>query len=207
MKRIFLTAGALAFAVVCSAQLIVLDNSSFEGTPRDATTPSGWLPCAPGSTPDLLPGPWGVHLEPSNGHSFMGLITREDGTHESVGQRLSAALHPKECYSLVIDLAHSKTYANYFQPLKLRIWGSQSKCGKEQLLGETDFVRHTDWETYTFQFAPKAPIYYIQIEAYYRDGPFSYRGNILLDNIRPIKPCIRASLDDAQEPESLVWRL
>ena len=90
---------------------IFLDNASFEGEPQDATTPVGWLPCERGTTPDILPGPWGVYQEASDGDTYVGLITRDDGTWESIGQRLKQTLQPKDCYTFFLDLAHSNTYA------------------------------------------------------------------------------------------------
>ena len=113
----------------------------------------------------------------------------------SIGQRLPTPAVARECYSITLDLAHSKTYAGYNKPIKLRIWGGKSKCAKTQLLAETKFISHSDWETYTFQFVPKETLHYIILEAFYTEGEsFSHMGNILIDNIRPIKICIRASL-------------
>ena len=175
---------------------IYLINPSFEGDePQDAIVPAGWHACKMGTTPDILPGVWGVYTEPSEGETFVGLITRADGTWESIGQRLSAPVVPKECYTITLDLAHSKTYAGYNNPIRLRIWGGATKCSKDQLLAESKFIEHSDWETYSFQFVPKEPLYYIILEANYTDGSnFSHQGNIMIDNVRPIKTCIRAEL-------------
>jgi hypothetical protein len=174
---------------------IYLENASFEGTPQDATVPIGWHPCEAGTTPDILPGFWGVYTEASDGDTFVGVITREDGSWESIGQRLQVPIKSKECYSFKMDLAHSQTYSGYNQPLKVRIWGCQSRCSKDQLIAETKFIKHSDWETYEFQFFAKKDLNYILIEAHYADNSFSYRGNVLIDNIMPFKKCIRASLD------------
>ncbi len=176
-----------------SAQ-IYLDNGSFEGRPQDATVPVGWHPCEPETTPDILPGPWGVFEESSEGETFVGLITRIDGTFESIGQRLKKPIKPKECFEFSLDLARSLTYNNYNNPIKLRIWGGRTKCIRDQLLLETEFIDHNDWKTYFVQFFAKKTINYVIIEAHYREGSFAHRGNILIDNISPIKECDRASL-------------
>lgn len=175
---------------------VYLVNPSFEGDePQDATVPAGWHFCKEGTTPDILPGVWGVYNEPADGETFVGLITRADGTWENIGQRLSAPLASRECYSISLDLAHSNVYAGYNKAVKLRIWGGKTKCAKDQLLAESGFINHSDWETYTFQFVPKAPLNYIILEAFYTEGrTFSHKGNILIDNVRPIKVCVRASL-------------
>jgi hypothetical protein len=182
---------------------IHLVNPSFEGDePQDATVPAGWHPCKPGTTPDVLPGVWGVFNEPSEGETFVGIITRADGSWESIGQRLPESVGPNECYAITVDLAHSKTYAGYNDPIKLRIWGGRiDKCEKFQLLAESPFVDHADWKTYSFQFVPKEPIHYIVLEAFYSDEHFSHQGNILIDNLRPIKVCIRADAGVEQLPE------
>jgi len=196
--KIITTAALLLLTTVGFSQKantsIRIDNASFEGEPEDATVPVGWFPCAVGTTPDILPGPWGVYQEASEGDTYMGLITREDGSWESVGQRLAQPIQPKDCYSFSLDLAHSNTYADYTQNLKLRIWGGTTRCAKEQLLGETDFVTHRDWEQYDFMFVAKQQINYIIFEAFYKDSRFSHRGNILIDNASPLKSCDRAFL-------------
>jgi hypothetical protein len=194
MRRLFCTLLASAIALAISAQSYI-KNPSFEGNPQDATVPAGWFVCEEGSTPDILPGPWGVYGEAADGDTFLGLITREDGTWESIGQRLSSPLRPNECYTFSLELAHSKTYAGYRNPLRLRVWGGATKCSKDQLLLETGFMRKAEWSAYEAEFVVKKPIHYIVIEPYYKDGKFSYQGNILIDNLSSIKKCIRASLE------------
>ncbi len=169
---------------------IRLENASFEGEPQDATVPIGWIPCEIGTTPDILPGPWGVYQEASDGETFMGLISRADGTFESVGQRLSQSLEKGECYSLNMDLAKSNTYTGYNNSLKIRIWGSFNRCQKAELLYESPLVGHTDWENYSFSFMPKFNYHYIIIEAYAPKNK-SAKGNILIDNLSLIVPCKR----------------
>ena len=175
---------------------IFLTNASFEGQPQDATVPVGWLPCEAGTTPDILPGPWGVFTEASEGRTFVGLITREDGSWESICQRLSQTINNKDCYTFKLDMAHSRTYAGYNRPIRLRIWGGMHKCEKNQLLFQSDLIDHTEWETYEVSFTAKQPINYLLIEAHYSEAPFSHRGNILIDNITAIRKCIRAMLVD-----------
>ncbi|KAA3631972.1 MAG: hypothetical protein DWQ02_15465 [Bacteroidetes bacterium] len=166
-------------------------NPSFEGEPQDATVPVAWHPCALGTTPDILPGVWGVYSEPSEGDTFVGLITREDGSYESIGQRLISPLKKNECYQFSVDLAHSKTYSGYNKPIKLRIWGGNTKCEKRQLILETDFVNHSAWKTYKIKFSTEEELRYLIFEAHYKDGSFSRRGNILIDNVTNIKKCPR----------------
>lgn len=171
---------------------IHFNNPSFEGEPADATVPVGWLPCEEGTTPDILPGFWGVYREASEGDTFLGLITRADGTWESITQRLDKTLNKDECFKFSVDLARSPTYNQYNRLIKLRVWGSSYKCDKDQLLLETAIIDHTFWKTYEVNFYAEKPINYIIFEAFYDEGSYQHPGNILLDNLSSIKLCPRA---------------
>jgi len=152
-----------------AGQEIRLANASFEGEPSDATMPQQWNGCQRGSTPDILPGFWGVYLEPFEGESYIGLITREDGSFESIGQKLSTPFRKDECYRFTAELA---------------------QCSKDQLLAETASIKHLDWKTYPLQFVAEDNFPYIIIEAYYAKGIyFPYKGNLLIDNISIFKLC------------------
>lgn len=180
----------LFFSLCCTylhAQL--LDNPSFEGEPMDAVTPAGWMPCNEFTTPDIFPGVWGVYLEPSHGKTYVGLITRQDGTIESIGQRLPLTIKPNTCYSISMDLAHSYTYAGYSHPAKCKIWLGKHQCIKDKLIVETKLITHAYWKRYTWKFNTDTEYNYIIIEAYFPDGPGYPEGNILIDNIRPITEC------------------
>lgn len=170
-------------------QNIELSNGSFEGEPADATVPQGWMACKEGTTPDILPGYWGVYAEPSDGDTYVGLITRQNNTWESIGLRLPAVLQKGSCYSWALDLAHSDTYSGYNGPIKLRVWISKLKCQKDQLIYESPLIEHFDWETYNIQFTPGADYRYIMLEAFHSEEAFSYQGNILIDRLRAIKSC------------------
>ena len=175
-----------------SGQIIELANPSFEGEPRDATIPQGWMGCKEGTTPDILPGYWGVYQDPSDGDTYVGLITRGNNTWESIGQRMSASLKKGQCYNWGLDLAHSDTYSGYNGPLKVRVWLSRSKCEKEQLIFESPLIEHLDWQTYSVKFKPEDDDYrYILIEAFHSEDEFSYQGNILIDRLRSIRSCDR----------------
>ena len=183
----------LSFQTFFLGAQIKLDNASFEGEHQDATTPAGWQDCEEGTTPDILPGPWGVKIEPYDGDSYLGLITRKNGTWESIGQRLSETMKAEECYTFSLMLAHSRDYAGYNKAIKLRIWGGRTACAKDQLLGETTFINHTDWKRYVFKFLPEVDINYIIFEAQIMDGIyFDYNGNILIDDCSSIDNCDRA---------------
>lgn len=169
-----------------------LRNPSFEGEPADATTPVGWIVSTPGTTPDILPGYWGVYQEANDGDTYIGLITRPDGSWEAIAQRLSAPLSVGDCYRFTIDLAHSRTYSGYNGVLKLRVYGGRHREDRSYLLYESPAIDHLHWETYPVDFRPDRSFQYLILEAFYSEEPFSFSGNILLDNLSALFPCPRA---------------
>lgn len=196
MRKLLIPLLSVLFVPFYINAQIYLNNASFEGMPMDASVPVGWFPCNNRTTPDILPGPWGVILEASEGETFVGLITREDGSFETIGQRLKEPLNAGECYLFSLDVGHSNTYAGsrYAAPLKLRVYIGPTRGSKEQLIYESDFIEEEEWTKVAIKFNPKKIAQFIRLEAFYQDGPFSYRGNILIDNISAIQKCIRASL-------------
>lgn len=166
---------------------ITLKNPSFEGKSKASRTPDSWSACGIFSDPDILPDVWGVYLNPQDGKTFMGLVTREDSTRESVGQKLSEPIMQGEKYTFKIHLARSEGYENHNEAIRLRVWGSNKLCRHDELLAETKLVEHTDWQEYTLSFIPKATYTNIGFEAFYLSGAVPYAGNLLLDNCSSIE--------------------
>jgi len=172
---------------------ITLNNPSFEGVPHDAVTPDEWSSCGMDSSPDILPGPWGVYQKPTAGNTFLGLITRENNTWEALTQKLNKPFKKHRCYKFKVDLALSSAYAGYSKPTKLRVWLSNSKCERKQLIVSSETIDHYEWKTYEFMFATEEDYKYILIECYYKEPSLNYyRGNLLIDNITTFEMCDRA---------------
>ncbi len=172
-----------------------LFNGSFEGESKDAIMPIGWISCEDGTTPDILPGPWGVYQPAAEGETYMGLIVRKNGTWECIGQRLAQPLDAGNCFYFKIMLAHSNTYNGYNKPAVVRIWGGNERCEKRQKLYESPPITHSNWKPYTIRFKPKHDIEFIIIEAYYNTKlTNTYNGNVLFDAISVIQTCDRAEL-------------
>ncbi len=173
---------------------IVLNNPSFEGVPHDAVTPNGWEACGIDSSPDILPGPWGVYQKPTNGNTYLGLITRENNSWETIGQKLPKPLQKDRCYKVKVDLSMSPAYAGYSKPTRLRIWLSNSKCERTKLIATSPTIDHYEWKTYEFLFSTEEDSYkYIIIEAFYKSPAINfYRGNLLIDNFTAFESCDRA---------------
>ena len=171
---------------------VIIDNTSFEGTPADATMPAGWFAGTKGTTPDILPGYWGVYTEPEDGDSYVGMITREDGSYESISQRLTGKVIEGSCYSMSLYMAFSDNYTGYNNPIHLRIWMSDIKNERQQLIYTSPLIKSEDWKKFNFDFTPETDKYYIILEAYISDEPKAHKGNILIDKISPIYFCNRA---------------
>lgn len=181
----------LPVIALCQTALL---NPSFEGVPQEAKTPAGWFPHNLGTTPDILPGVWGVQTPPKHGNTYMGLITRVDGTWESVGQQLATPLVAGTCYTFSIHLARSNTYVNYNMPVRLRIWAGTGPDSEIELLSSTEAIEHLDWKKYEFSFTPSIDAQWFVLEAYFASGYyFGYNGNLLVDACSEIKPCRRAA--------------
>ncbi|MGK0315983.1 MAG: hypothetical protein ACI86M_002215 [Saprospiraceae bacterium] len=187
-RLLALIVGFMLFSIENHCQISVT-NPSFEDEPADATTPQGWHPCDNMTTPDIFPGFWGVYNEPSNGNTYVGIITRENGSYEQFGQRLSSKLKKGQCYRTSIDLAHSIIYSGYNKPIQVRIYIGSSKCNKNQLIFESPVVKSMKWSTHLIEFVPNGEHEYFIFQAHYSDEPFNHKGNILLDNLRPFVVC------------------
>ena len=59
-QKNFFCAFCAFISIALLAQDIWLENASFEDEPQDATMPQGWRGWKKGTTPDILPGSWGV---------------------------------------------------------------------------------------------------------------------------------------------------
>ncbi len=192
-------------------------NPSFEDIPRASLPPRGWIDCGfPNeSAPDVQPsGAWEVYRPAHHGHTYLGMVTRENDTWESVGQRLSEPLLKDRCYEFRIYLCTSSEYwsavvpdsikdrntattlpeKNFNQPIKLRIWGGDSYCDKKQLLAESKTVDNNAWEKYSFKLEPNRDWTHVVLEAFYKTPTlFPYNGNVLLDHASDftVVPCGR----------------
>ena len=193
--------------ILIGQEVIFLKNPSFEDSPRHSKTPKGWDNCGPSnqSQPDVHSADnnlFGVEQNPQNGHTFLGLVARQDISYESVGQELTTPILADSCYSISAYLSHSKTMASYLQsnsetnnfsgfytPIVLSIYGGNSNCDTKVLLAESPPIDHENWVKYNFRFQSKEPLTHLTLECYYApESETAYNGNILIDNLSPILP-------------------
>ncbi len=172
---------------------IYFRNPSFEGEPGAGNCPKGWYSGNQGSTPDVLPGAWEVMFPAQDGKTCVGLIVREDGTHEDICQAMAEPLLGGKCYVFTLYLAHAPKYVGYNKPTRLRIYGSSEKGGKRELLASSTLIDHADWRQYKFELSPSGNVTQLVFEADYAPGiVFKYKGILLLDNCSPLEKCVRA---------------
>jgi len=195
MNKIFNLLILAQFLLLNSSNLSsqsTISNASFEGEPSDATVPSGWYAESYATTPDILPGYWGVYNEPSEGDTYIGLITRSDGSFESIGQRLNSALKKGICYNFNIDLSYSDNYVGFNKPIQIKIWISDKKGERQQLIFQSEIVDNLKWQTHNVKFSPETDKQYLILESFNQDTKTNHKGNILIDNISYIAACNRA---------------
>ncbi len=194
----------LIFAAVAAAlfaqPLIFLENPSFEDEPSISRPPAGWYFCGQvgESPPDIHPGGFfGVERLAHDGATFVGMVVRDNGTCEGVGQRLPSPLMAGQCYAFSLFAARSDTYqslsrltgapANYETPAAIYIWGGFSNCGRQELLAKTASIINNGWQEYAFTLKPAESYTHLLIEAYFSQQSIPYNGNVLIDQASPLR--------------------
>lgn len=199
----------LALSQVNGQKTVDVINGSFEGIPtRSTKSINGWYDCGginfpEESPPDIHPSNfWANNLPASEGATYLGLVVRDNGTYESVSQRLTGVLEAGKCYEITLHLARAPKYeslshmtnemANYVTPCVIRILGGLGFCHEQELLAESDPISNDSWRIYKFEFKPKNNVRSITIQAFYKTPVLlPYNGNLLLDGVSSIvqKPC------------------
>ncbi len=195
----------LSFGIICTTGIskgqdtIVLQNPSFEDRPGCGRAPKGWNSCdAIGETPpDVQPGCYGVTAKGVHGKTYLGMVVRDNNTWEAVSQALAKPLKKGSTYEFSMYLRSDRKLqsyntvtfepASYIFPAKVRIWGGNDSCDKQELLAETGEATKK-WTKHTFGLKPKNNNYtHLIIEAYYLDDQKErYVGNVMLDNCSDI---------------------
>lgn len=185
----------------CTGTQLTVLNPSFEGTPATPhVTPPSWDICLPGCTPDTQPGCWGVGLAPSNGSSYIGLVTAPSiPWQEGASQTLSSPMVAGTTYNFTLDLATTilPDASTGILPgcVELQIFGNMggnSGCDQTELLwssGDIFDVAHQDqWVTTNITFTPTANYGHLLFLVHSlgcTDGPY-----VMIDNLSPISPVV-----------------
>lgn len=168
-----------------------------------------WLDCGLAefpeeSPPDIHPvkpeGTWEVTMDPKDGRSYLGLVTRYNDTYEAISQKLNKSFKKGRCYSFQSYLARSDHYKSHTRrsyesnqmedfilPVRLRIWGGSRSWPKKEILAQSGPIESNEWKMYEFKLEPSRNHSYFTIEAYYlNDMEEPYNGHVLVDNLSPI---------------------
>ena len=172
----------------------------------------------PGETPpDIVfrPDFQNIKLLPSQGMSFINMVTRKNKSFESIGQKLTKEIKGGKCYKISMDLSSSKTfkalqsvtffdqpniqtnstnvYTKPFNEKKYLAFKNPVKLrifgfgsnNESEQLSESTIINHHGWKKYTLYFQPMINIHYIILEVYFGNDKYGY-GNLQIDNLTDI---------------------
>lgn len=166
-----------------------ITNPGFEGPDGIEVIPEDWFAgCGTMNTPDTQPGWWNVENKPYEGNSYINLLFKEDGTTESVYQKLAAPLQAGACYMIEIQLAQAcqDSLSNLFpydlnHPGDLIIRGSTTYgCSNGQILASFQQVSNCKWKTYYAIFQADSNLNYIYVE-FTKGTSLFQNGSVLID--------------------------
>jgi len=147
---------------------------------------------------------FGVKSLPSDGSFFLGMVTRNNESWESVVQLLSRPLKKGNTYSFSIDLCYSKLLKSvlrkkngrgFTRPVKFdngaifRIQGSNSRTNEFEVLAESEIILNEEWIRMNFILEPSSDYDLFILEAFFdlsQDNGRFKNANVLLDNCSPI---------------------
>ncbi len=185
-------------------EILRLRNNSFEAPNKYFVIPPAWYPqklfLAGKNIKDLRLSRFYRQEEKSQkGSTHVALATYANGTRENVGQKLKYPIIRGHTYEMDIWLAwspvrttvhpiqHLSSVERDLRPIKIQLYGFRStEDMSNSLLAETSVVDHIEWKKYTLEWTSPGKYQYFYLVATW-DGPESYNGNILIDNISDIR--------------------
>jgi hypothetical protein len=200
MRTYFFVLFIALFSEIFAQPENLLFNGSFEadGVPSTSMVPLGWYNGSiAGQSPTDLHGNntdfFKVNRQAADGELFVGMVTRSNGTWESLGQLLPIAMQKDSTYTFSLYLSMSPDFSSITQKrgrrehfahsVILRVWGKSERMAGKFLLAETPSVDHFDWKKYEMTFVTTHDFKAIILEVYYKNDLLEpYNGNILVDN-------------------------
>jgi hypothetical protein len=185
------------FILICGFQSEIkqyafLENPGFEGTTGEEITPEGWEICDSKTTPDILPGVYDVVLEPEEGKSFVGLVSRKNGEKETIGQKSKIKFEKGKCYKFSLSVSRSMNYLDFNVPLGLKIWAGSGPCLHSQLIHHEEVIDNKEWKEIKVKFVAEHNFNHLCMAVCNTPGIFfDYQGNVLMDNISKVEICHR----------------
>lgn len=214
----------VAFEGWAQPSVISLINPSFEDKAPAIKAPQGWFDAGfdGESPPDIQPGFFGCDQPPVHGESYVGLVTRDNGTWERIAQKLSSPLLKDSLYTFSICLSVAAEYkspsringrmTNYKGPVVLRIWAVNPGERAAELLAESPEITNTQWVRYIFHLLPvRSDADIFLLEAYYASERQASNGHLLVDYCSDLVPAGNKPLADSlrqlrTKPEPFISR-
>jgi len=137
---------------------------------------------------------WNVDKQPYDGSWYTGLVVRDDGSFEVLGQKLKNRLVANKKYLVSLYLCTS-TKMTSFSPLSN---GQEVSFGKalnvrisignsykmSRIILETGAVTNEEWMEYTFEIQPDVDVKCFWIESAHLTGyEGAYNGNVFVDMV------------------------
>lgn len=224
MKLFIIHLLSLNIQVALMAQDILITNPSFEGKNSRNWAPwrsyldydnfsgnisvaytfnlPGWLDTGPATEnpPDVftaLSTEWQIQAEAHSGKYFVSLVTRPNGTVESITQELPKPLLPGK-YLFTIWVRQSSTFfspiddsgntlVSFTYPTKLRIGGRNSILQDHEILVESQSLNNLNWEQLILTLNPNKQYRYITVEAFFPNAIAPTAGHLLIDDCALIR--------------------
>lgn len=198
-------------------QEIRLENPSFEGKPTTGIISlsmgyrsdflESWEDCGliffPTASPPDVHGLFSNKYSTEQksipeGNTYLTLVTRKDGSFESISQELYRPLIKDSIYYLTIQLSQSNSYLshtddnrineiNFVEPCILEIWGGDDFCSDNELLYRSVPVDHCKWKRYKIYITPKEDVSFLTFAASHSDQDSPEYSNLCLDNLSAIE--------------------
>lgn len=181
----------ILLAGICNGTLAqnFITNPGFEGPDGIEVIPEDWFSgCGVMNTPDTQPGWWNIENKPYQGNAYINLLFKEDGTTESVYQKLAEPLTAGSCYIIEIYLAQAcqDSISDLFpydlnHPGDLIIRGSTTYgCNNGQVLAEFKQISNCQWKARYSIFQADSTINYIYLE-FSKGTSLFPNGSVLID--------------------------
>lgn len=181
----------LLFLIIISSPVaaqVRVTNSSLEATPKEGAVPPSWYLC--GRSPDIQPGCCNVSFLPSDGTSYVGMLS-DSSWDEGISTKLSNVIEAGKTYALSFDLASPTVYYNQtISHSRLAIYGGNSACDKGEILWQSEVFDNKNWKRYNATITPSKSYKYISFRPYYVQPPVDACENcrmtgVFIDNISP----------------------
>lgn len=178
---------------------VLTSNDSFEGEKQKHEPPPGWHNCDDVSSVDTQPGTMSNNKYPSDGYTYISLVTREvgpPGTVETVWADLNTPFLKDQCYRISLDLSLSEEFHGsynwttyYFDnPCVLQIIGFNEECenmDSSEILWKSDVLSNYDWETFNVTVNPQLDSYTkIALRANFTEPDNHKNSVVFVDNLR-----------------------